>query len=165
MGLRSRLEKLLREEKEPQKVVRGFTIGAAIAVTPTVGVQTALALLFSFITRSSKVAAVAATIILNPVGYIPPGPWAVANYYVGAFLIGRSPISLARLKTLLASENEPFSIVSATKRLAGLGGEIILPVCVGAVVCAACAASLSYILLRRFARKLSSHKLQKPSPD
>ena len=42
-----RLEKLLQEEKEPQKVARGFAIGAAIAVTPTVGVQTALALLLS----------------------------------------------------------------------------------------------------------------------
>jgi len=165
MGLRSRFEKLLRQEKEPQRVVRGFAIGAAIAVTPTVGVQTALALLFSFITRSSKVAAVAATIILNPIGYIPPGPWAVANYYVGAFLIGRSPISLVRLKTLLGSQNEPFSIVSATKRLAGLGGEIMLPVCVGAAVCAACAAAISYILLHRFAKRLSTHKLQKPSPD
>ena len=165
MGLRSRLEKLLREEKEPRKVARGFAIGAAIAVTPTVGVQTALALLLSLITRSSKVAAVAATIILNPIGYIPPGPWAVANYYVGAFLIGRSPISLVRLKTVLSPEGEPFSVVGTMRRLGGLGGEIMLPVCVGAAVCAACAATLSYILLQRFIKKRSTHKLQKPSPD
>ncbi len=165
MGLRRRLEKLLQEEKEPQKVARGFAIGAAIAVTPTVGVQTALALLLSLITRSSKIAAVAATIILNPIGYIPPGPWAVANYYVGAFLIGRSPLSLVRLKAVFSPEGEPFSIVAAMKRLGGLGGEIMLPVCVGAAVCAACAAAISYILLQRFIKKRSTQELQEKGCD
>jgi len=165
MGLRRRLEKLLQEEKEPRRVARGFAIGAAIAVTPTVGIQTALALLLSFITRSSKIAAVAATIILNPIGYIPPGPWAVANYYVGVFLIGRSPISLVRLKAIFSPEGEPFSIVSTMRRLGGLGEEIMLPVCVGAAVCAVCAATLSYILLQRFIKKRSMQEVQEKGCD
>jgi len=164
MGIRERFRRLLEEEKDPRRLARGFVVGTAIGVTPTVGVQTALALLFSLILRGSPLAAVAATFIVNPVGYIPPGPWVVANYYVGAAVLGQEPIPLSRFREALAPKGEEFEFMGAMRRMARLGLDLLLPISVGAGVCAAAAALLSHLILQRIIRKKKEPQQNRQDP-
>lgn len=163
MSLKDRMKKMVLDEKDPNRIARGFAVGAAIGVTPTAGVQTILALLFSSFLRGSRVAAVAATFILNPIGYIPPGPWIVANYYVGVFVTGQKPLTLSRLKESLLPKEEELHLIPTIKHAVKLGFDLLLPIGIGSVICAICAALLSKLLIQRLVNKiLTQHKNSYP---
>ncbi len=155
MRLKERFRKVLDLDAPPESVARGAAIGAAIAVTPTVGVQTVLALLLCRLFRSSKVAGVAMTLALNPIGWIPPGPWIIADYYVGATLTGGDYAETSRIKEAFKSDEEGFWTRSfaVVKKLLTLGKELLFPILVGSAVLAVAAGLLSYHITLRSARR------------
>ena len=64
-------------------MARGVAIGTFIGITPTIPFHTVLTLLFAFILRGSKIAALLATIIVsNPVTFFPQYyvSWQIGNW-------------------------------------------------------------------------------------
>ena len=155
MRLKERFRKVLDLDAPPESVARGAAIGAAIAVTPTVGVQTVLAILLCWLFRSSKVAGVAMTLALNPIGWIPPGPWIIADYYVGATLTGGDYVETSKIKEAFKSEEEGFwaSSLAVVKKLLILGKKLLFPILVGSVALAGVAGLLCYNITLRLARR------------
>lgn len=64
--------RFIRLQGEPSILARGVAIGTFIGITPTIPFHTVLTLLFAFILRGSKIAALLATVIVsNPVTFFP----------------------------------------------------------------------------------------------
>jgi uncharacterized protein (DUF2062 family) len=92
MGLR-RLARLYarRLERLPESATRvaaGFGLGLAIGITPLVGAHTILSVIVARLTRTSMVAALIATLLVNPWTAAPI--W-IATYYAGRWIEGASP--------------------------------------------------------------------------
>lgn len=77
--------KLLRLQDKPQVVAKGLAVGVFTGCFPFFGMQSLLALLLATIFRGSKVAALAATWISNPLTSVP---LYIFNYKIGTVLLG-----------------------------------------------------------------------------
>lgn len=76
--------KLRRLRGKPKTVAKGLSIGVFAGSFPFFGLQSLIALFLATICRGSKVAAVAATWISNPLTYVP---LYVFNYKIGELLL------------------------------------------------------------------------------
>jgi uncharacterized protein (DUF2062 family) len=75
--------RFIRLRGEPSVLARGVAIGTFIGITPTIPFHTVLTLLFAFIFRGSKIAALlAAVIVSNPVTFFPQyyASWQIGNW-------------------------------------------------------------------------------------
>ena len=75
--------RFIRLKGHPSVLARGVAIGAFIGITPTIPFHTIMALLFAFILRGSKVAALLTTFIVsNPVTLLPQYyfSWQIGNW-------------------------------------------------------------------------------------
>jgi uncharacterized protein (DUF2062 family) len=75
--------RFVRLQGEPSILARGVAIGTFIGITPTIPFHTVLTLLFAFILRGSKIAALLATVIVsNPVTFFPQYylSWQIGNW-------------------------------------------------------------------------------------
>ena len=77
--------KLLRLRGKPEVVARGLAIGVFAGCFPFFGLQSLIGIVLATILRGSKVAAIAATWISNPLTYVPIF---VFNYKIGKLLLG-----------------------------------------------------------------------------
>lgn len=77
--------KLLRLRDKPQVVAKGLAVGVFAGCFPFLGLQSLIGLLLATLCRGSKVAALAATWISNPLTYVP---LFVFNYKIGKLLLG-----------------------------------------------------------------------------
>jgi uncharacterized protein (DUF2062 family) len=77
--------KLLRLRDKPEVVAKGLAVGVFTGCFPFFGMQSILALLFAAVVRGSKVAALAATWISNPLTSVP---LYIFNYKIGKLLLG-----------------------------------------------------------------------------
>ncbi len=73
--------KVLRLRDQPHKVALGFALGVLVGFTPTIPIQTYLAVGLAFIFRGSAIAAAAAVWISNPL--------TLAAFYYAEFVVGR----------------------------------------------------------------------------
>jgi uncharacterized protein len=87
LGRRIRLVylKLLRLQDKPEVVAKGLAVGVFTGCFPFFGMQSLLAFLLATISRGSKVAALAATWISNPLTSVP---LYIFNYKIGKLLLG-----------------------------------------------------------------------------
>jgi len=69
--LKAFFRKLLQLEDTPERIARGVALGTLIGMTPTVGIQMTLAVLFAAICRANRLAAVALVWLSNPVTIVP----------------------------------------------------------------------------------------------
>ncbi len=86
--------RLARLRSEPDAIGRGMALGLFVGLTPTFGVQMLLALLFAFLLRQNKIAAVIGVWITNPV----TAPFIYGlEYQVGRLFLGLSyhPVQLS----------------------------------------------------------------------
>ncbi len=86
--------KLLRLRGKPRFVAKGLAVGVFAGCFPFFGVQTFLGLFLAAICRGSKVAALAATWISNPLTYLP---LYLFNYKIGKLLLGSTDTQLPPL--------------------------------------------------------------------
>ena len=77
--------KLLRLQDKPEVVAKGLAVGIFAGCFPFFGIQSLLGIFLATICRGSKVAALAATWISNPLTYVP---LYVFNYKIGKLLLG-----------------------------------------------------------------------------
>lgn len=64
--------RFIRLRGKPSELARGIAIGTFIGITPTIPFHVVLALIFSSLLRSSKIAAVLATFVVsNPLTFFP----------------------------------------------------------------------------------------------
>lgn len=64
----------------PHYVAMGMAIGVFVAITPTIPFHTALAILFAFVLRGSKPAAIIGVWVCNPLTVLP--------FYIGCYEVG-----------------------------------------------------------------------------
>ncbi len=86
--------KLLRLRGKPKVIAKGLAIGVFAGWFPFFGLQSLIAIFLATICRGSKVAAVAATWISNPLTYVPIF---VFNYKIGKLLLGTEDTVLSPL--------------------------------------------------------------------
>lgn len=83
--------KLLRLRGKPAVVAKGLAIGVFAGCFPFLGLQSFIGIILASIFRGSKVAAMAATWISNPLTYVP---MFVFNYKIGKLLLGTEDTEL-----------------------------------------------------------------------
>jgi uncharacterized protein len=82
--------RLARLRSEPDEIGRGMALGLFVGFTPTFGVQMLLALLFAFLFRQNKIAAIIGVWVTNPV----TAPFIYGlEFQVGRLFLGMSPHS------------------------------------------------------------------------
>lgn len=86
--------KLRRLRDRPEVVAKGFAIGVFAGCFPLLGLQSLIGIFLATIFRASKVAAVAATWISNPLTYVP---LFIFNYKIGKFLLRTEDAELSSL--------------------------------------------------------------------
>ncbi|MGB5711332.1 MAG: DUF2062 domain-containing protein, partial [Waterburya sp.] len=86
--------KLLRLRGKPRFVAKGLAVGVFAGCFPFFGIQTFLGLFLATVSRGSKVAALAATWISNPLTYLP---LYLFNYKIGKLLLGSKDTQLPPL--------------------------------------------------------------------
>ncbi|MDH4099017.1 MAG: DUF2062 domain-containing protein [Nitrospirota bacterium] len=79
--------KLKRINDTPKNIARGVALGVFLGIFPTFGLGLLLALLFSWLFKMNKPAAVIGSLIMNP--YTSLFFWA-ASYVLGAMILGMS---------------------------------------------------------------------------
>lgn len=77
--------KFLRLRGKPEVVAKGLAVGVFAGCFPFLGLQSLIGILLATLLRGSKVAAIAATWISNPLTYVPIF---VFNYKIGKLLLG-----------------------------------------------------------------------------
>ena len=91
--------RLLRLRDRPEVVAKGFAIGVFAGCFPLLGLQSLIGIFLATIFRASKVAAVAATWISNPLTYVP---LFLFNYKIGQFLLRTEDAELLDATSLAA---------------------------------------------------------------
>ncbi len=143
---------------EPKALARGTAIGTFLGVLPSIPFHTVTVLIVTFITRTSTIAALLATLIVcNPLTYIP-------QYYlsllIGNFLTPYT-ISWERIKTVLDVILHESGFMVRLDILASLGYEVIIVLLVGGIVLAIPFTIGSYFLSLRFFIRINEHRRKK----
>jgi len=142
--------KFIRLKGDPQSLAWGTAIGTFFGITPIIPFHTAINLVVTFLTRTSTIAALLASLIVcNPVTYVP-------QYYFST-LIGNAvtPYNFTweQMKTVLDILLAKPGIMESLHVLAGLGYEAIIVLLVGGSILALPFTIASYFLsLRLFIR-------------
>ena len=127
------LIRLVRLRAEPDAIARGMALGLFIGMTPTFGVQMFLALIFAFILRQNKIAAL--------IGVWNTNPLTAPFIYGMEYEVGRLFLGMSHPETPIA-----FSLEAMTT----LGWQLAAPLAVGSLVLGIPVALIGYALTLRF---------------
>lgn len=128
--------RMARTKDAPEKIALGFSIGVALGILPTFGLGILLALVFSFLFKANKFAAVLGSMIMNP--WIAPLFWTL-SYMVGSMVLGNNwyqtwlDLKAFRLKEIPLSEI--------------IGKEILWPYLLGNIIIAGLFSLIFYFLI------------------
>lgn len=138
--------KFVRLKGDPQSLAWGTAIGTFFGITPIIPFHTLINLVVTFLTRTSTIAAVLASLIVcNPFTYVP-------QYYlstvIGNFL---TPYDLnwERIKSVLDILLAKPGFMESLQAVTGLGYEAIIVLLVGGSVLALPFTIASYIFSLR----------------
>lgn len=138
------LIRLVRLRAEPDAVARGMALGLFIGMTPTFGIQMLLALLFAFILRQNKIAALIGVWSTNPL---------TAPFIYGAeYEVGRVLLGLPHPETALQ-----FNYATMQE----IGGLVASPLCLGSIVISIPISLIGYALTLHFIPVLRQWKIQR----
>lgn len=127
------LIRLTRIQATPDTVARGMALGLFIGMTPTFGIQMVLALVFAFLLRQNKIAAVIGVWNTNPL----TAPFIYGlEYEVGRVMMGLPHPHVAIEFTYAA--------------LKGVGWQVVAPLWLGSFVLGVPVALIGYSLTLRF---------------
>ncbi|WP_303720974.1 DUF2062 domain-containing protein [Malonomonas rubra] len=127
------LIRLIRLQVEPDEIARGMALGLFIGMTPTFGIQMFLALIFAFILKQNKIAAVIGVWITNPL---------TAPFIYGMeYEVGR---------VLLGFPHPDTTIEFSYHAMRELGWLLASPLCLGSLVLGIPVALIGYALTLHF---------------
>lgn len=143
---------LLLLNDTPHRIALGMAIGLLIAWTPTVGIQTLLALPLAWLLRANLVAAVIGIYLSNPVTFLPMY-W--LQFRVGAGIIRDAP-TIEEFRQLMGRA----SWSEWTFMMTTLGGRTLLAMLVGGLLLGVLTAIPGYYsthwVIRRYRREQTS---------
>ncbi|MFA5700384.1 MAG: DUF2062 domain-containing protein [Desulfuromonas sp.] len=142
------LLRFLRIRANPDEIAKGFALGIFIGMTPTIGLQTPLAIFLAVVLGQDKIAAALAVWISNPI--TAPLIY-MAEYKTGRFILD-TPYVL--LPTELSLET-----------ISQFGSNLIVPLCLGSLIFAVLASAISYAIVLRMVPLLKSCRISRwPRP-
>jgi len=143
------LIKLIRLRGAPDEIARGMALGLFVGMTPTFGVQMLLALLFAFILRQNKIAALIGVWNTNPL--TAPVIYGL-EYEVGRMLLGM-PRPAVKIEFTFDALRE-------------LGWLLASPLCLGSLVVGIPVALIGYALTLHFIPVMRQWKIPRwPRPQ
>ena len=150
--------KFLRLKGDPQSLAWGTATGTFLGITPITPFHTISVLVFTFVTRTSTIAGLLATLIVcNPVTYVP-------QYYFST-VIGNyvTPYELNwdRIKHVLDLLLAKPGFTECVQALSNLGYEAVIVLLVGGSILALPFAIISYCLSLRFFIRIQKKRREK----
>ncbi len=150
--------KFIRLKGDPQSLAWGTAIGTFFGITPIIPFHTVINLIVTFLTRTSTIAALLASLIVcNPLTYVP-------QYYFST-VIGNAltPYNFTweRMKTVVDILLAKPGIMESLHALAGLGYEAIIVLLVGGSILALPFTIASYFLSLRLFIKIRDKRRKK----
>ncbi|MDD2557284.1 MAG: DUF2062 domain-containing protein [Desulfuromonas sp.] len=142
------LLRFLRIKAKPDEIAKGFALGIFIGMTPTIGLQTPVAIFMAVLLGQDKIAAALAVWISNPI----TAPFIyMAEYKTGRFLLD-TPYVL-------------FPKELSIETIFQLGSNLVVPLCLGSLIYAVLAAAISYAVVLRMVPLLKSYRIARwPRP-
>lgn len=137
--LREGLRAAFSEERSPRAIASSFSFGVFVSALPNLGVALVLfAVLARFVDSVSKLALVAAVLVMNP-----PAKWAVyaASYWLGARILG------------------PLPDASVSELSVDVGPQVLVRLLLGNLLIAAIVAAVGYVLALRVVRRLQRERV------
>ena len=149
--------KFTRLQGDPNSLAKGTAIGIFLGIAPIMPLHTVSVLLVTFLTRTSTIAAMLATIMVcNPLTY-------VAQYYF-SIVVGNAMtpynFNWERMKGVLDILLAKPGLAESLQVLAGIGYEAIIVLIVGGTLLALPFTIASYFLSLRFFIKVREKKRQ-----
>jgi len=152
--------RLQRIPGTPESVAAGFACGMAASMSPAVGTHVIVGMILAYGLRSSIIASVIGTLLINP--WTAPPVW-FSTYYTGAFILGWEEYGHAGVSDFLAM------FVGLTRAVLHLDIEAFLtnvipifwPMLVGSLPVAIVVGFTSYLLLVPILRKLQIRRAVK----
>jgi len=150
--------KFIRLQGDPQSLARGFGIGIFLGITPIIPFHTLLNIIVTFITRTSTIASLLASVIVcNPLTYIP-------QYYLST-IIGNAvtPYNFTweRMQVVLNFLLSKPGIMESIKALTSLGYEAVVVLLAGGVILAMPFTIVGYFLSLRLFIKIRQKRKSK----
>lgn len=151
-GLRQAARGLVHLRASPHEIALGCALGAFVSITPLLGVQMLLAMIFAFVLRASVPAAIAGTFVGNPLSW--PFIW-VSTYVMGLQMVGLDgafdPATVQRnIQLLWGALLDPSpQIIDAT---ASLFWPLLWPMLAGSVPIGLLTAAIVYYISRNAVR-------------
>lgn len=127
------LIRLIRLRVEPDEIARGMALGLFVGMTPTFGIQMFLALIFAFLLRQNKIAAL--------IGVWNTNPLTAPIIYGMEYEVGRVLLGLPRPDATIE-----FSFEAMQK----LGWLLASPLCLGSLVLGIPVTLIGYALTLHF---------------
>jgi uncharacterized protein (DUF2062 family) len=151
-SLRAIGRQLVGLRASPHEIALGCALGAFVSITPLLGVQTLLAIVFAFMLRASVPAAIIGTFLGNPLSW--PFIW-ISTYVMGLQIVGLEgsfdPAAVERNVMLLwraLLEPSP-QLLDAT---AALLWPLLVPMLAGSVPIGLLTAAIVYYISRNMVR-------------
>jgi uncharacterized protein (DUF2062 family) len=151
-GLRQAGSRLVHLRASPHEIALGCALGAFVSITPLLGVQMLLAMIFAFVLRASVPAAIAGTFVGNPLSW--PFIW-ISTYAMGLQMVGLEssfdPAAVQRnIQLLWAALLDPSPrLIDAT---ASLFWPLLWPMLAGSVPIGLLTAAIVYYISRNAVR-------------
>ena len=150
--------RFIRLKGHPSVLARGVAVGTFVGITPTLPFHTILALLFAFLLRGSKIAALLATILVsNPFTFFLQYyfSWKIGNW----FTPGKH--SWEEVEILIEAIISKGNFGETMTALAGIGLESFMILIVGGIILAVPFTIAFYLLSYLFFRSIQKKRLEK----
>lgn len=147
--------RIIRLQGDPHVLARGVAIGVFVGITPTIPFHTILAIVLSFILRSSKIAALLFTVIVS-------NPFTLFFQYYFSWRLGTwltfKDLSWEKIHVILNLIVAHTGFRETVIALSGLGKDALLVLLVGGVTLAIPFTLVGYLLAYLFFSRLHRNK-------
>ncbi len=156
------IRRILHINDTPEAIALGTALGVFLAMTPTIGIQMLLVIIFGTMIGANRLAGIVMVYISNPFTMIPIY-W--FDYWLGSRILGVQSITREAFEATLQGSIDHLKALelwAAFKALAVVNFQVLLPTTIGGVVVGLLLAVPAYpITLRavRAAQRLRAHKL------
>ncbi|MBE9520826.1 MAG: DUF2062 domain-containing protein [Proteobacteria bacterium] len=150
--------RFIRLRGKPSVLARGVAVGIFVGITPTIPFHTILALIFAYVLRGSKIAALLATVLVsNPLTFF-------LQYYL-SFRIGNwltpSNISWEKMTELMDALSNGANFSKSISALGHMGLEALSLLLIGGVILAIPFTVASYVLSFLFFTSMQQKRREK----